>query len=214
MKTCLFSLPLICLSLGCATSYNVGVNGYSSSGQRLQIPQESSIYVVADSNAPNPILEKEIGMKIQKLLNEKGYSIGTNEANYYLLFDYGINSGRTVTDAIPIYQPGPYYEYPFSGVYWHSYTTYVPYSTVIYSRWLVLRLIDGKAYRTSQKTKPLWIGEVTSTGPSADLRELINYMLIAAFEHFGQDTGKRVNEVFLEDDERVKLLMERWNNRQ
>ena len=214
MKTCLFSLPLICLSLGCATSYNVGVNGYSSSGQRLQIHQESSIYVVADSNAPNPILEKEIGMKIQKLLNEKGYSIGTNEANYYLLFDYGINSGRTVTDTIGIYQPGPYYEYPFSGVYWHSYTAYVPYSTVIYTRWLVLRLIDGKAYRTSQKAKPLWIGEVTSTGPSADLRELINYMLIAAFEHFGQDTGKRVNEVFLEDDERVKLLMERWNNRQ
>ncbi len=212
MKTCFFSIPLIFLSLGCAVSYNVGVNGYSSSGQTLQIHQASSIYVVADSNAPNPILEKEIEMKIQKLLNKKGYSIGTDEANYYLLFDYGINSGRTVTDTIPIYHPSAYCEYPFSGVYWHSYTTYVPYSTVVYTRWLVLRLIDGKAYRTSQKAKPLWIGEVMSAGPSSDLRELINYMLIAAFEHFGEDTGKRVNELFLEDDERVKLLMERWNN--
>jgi len=190
----------------------VGVNGYSSSGQTLQIHQASSIYVVVDSNAPNPILEEEIGMKVQKLLNTKGYNIGTEESNYYLLFDYGINSGRTVTDTIPLYHPSAYYEYPFSGVYWHGYTTYAPYSTVVYTRWLVLRLIDGKAYRTSQKAKPLWIGEVMSAGPSSDLRELINYMLIAAFEHFGEDTGKRVNELFLEDDERVKLLMERWNN--
>lgn len=211
MKTSLFSLPLICLSLGCAAPYNVGVNGYSSSGQTLQIHQESSIYVVADSNAPNPILKKEIGMKIQKLLNKKGYSIGTDEANYYLLFDYGMNSGQTVTDIFPIYYPGVYYDYSFSGAY--SYTTHVPYSIVIYTRWLVLRLIDGKDYRTSRKAEPLWIGEVTSAGPSSDLRELINYMLIAAFEHFGENTGKRVNEVFLEDDERIKLLMEHWNNR-
>lgn len=212
MKTYIFSLTLICLSLGCAVSYNVGVNGYSSSDQTLQIHQESSIYVVADTNTPNPILEKEIEMKIKKLLSKKGYTIGTDEANYYLLFDYGINSGRTVTDTIPIYHPSAYYEYPFSGVYWHSYTNYVPHSTVIYTRWLVLRLIDGKAYRTSHESKPLWIGEVISAGPSSDLRELINYMLIAAFEHFGEDTGKRVNKLFYEDDERVKLLIKRENN--
>lgn len=187
----------------------MGVNGYSSSDQTLQIQQESSIYVVADSNAPNPILEKEIRMKIQKLLNTKGYNIGTEESNYYLLFDYGINSGRTVTDTIPLYHPSAYYDYPFSDVYWDGYTTYMPYSTVIYTRWLILRLIDGKAYRTSQEAEPLWIGEVMSAGPSSDLRELINYMLVAAIEHFGEDTGKKVNEAFLEDDERVKLLIER-----
>ena len=205
MKKFFFSLPLICLSLGCATSYKVGVNGYSSSGQTLQIRQESSICVVADSNTPNPILEKEIGMKIQKLLKKKGYGFGTNEANYYLLFDYGMNSGQTVTDVIPLYHPG----YPFSSVYWHGHTTYMPYSTVVYTRWLVLRLIDGNAYRTSKKAEPLWIGEVMSAGPGSDLRELINYMLVAAIEHFGEDTGKRVNESFLEDDERVQLLRER-----
>ncbi len=209
MKTCIFSLTLICLSLGCAVSYNVGVNGYSSSDQSLQIHQESSIYVVADTNTPNPILEEEIGMKIKKLLSKKGYSIGTDEANYYLLFDYGMNSGQTVTDTIPIYHPGGYSHYPYSSFYRHGYTSYMPYSTVIYTRWLVLRLIDGKAYRTSKESKPLWIGEVMSAGPSSDLRELINYLLIAAFEHFGEDTGKRVNELFLEDDERVKLLIER-----
>lgn len=208
MKKFLFSLPLICLSLGCAVSYSVGVNGYSSSGQSLQIRQDSSIQVVADSNAPNPILEKEIGMKIRKLLNKKGYSIATDQANYYLLFDYGMNSGQTVSDTFPVYHPGIYCDYPFSGIYSHSYTTYIPYTTVVYTRWLVLKLIDGNAYRTSSKAKPLWIGEVVSAGTNSDLRELINYMLIAAFEHFGRDTGKRVNVLFSEDDERLKLLME------
>ncbi|MCP4261958.1 MAG: DUF4136 domain-containing protein [Planctomycetes bacterium] len=209
MKTYLFSLPIICLSLGCAVSYNVGINGYSSSGQTLQIHQESSIYVVSDSNAPNPILENEIEMKIRKLINKNGNSIGTDEANYYLLFDYGMNSGQTVTDAIPIYHTSGYSGYPYSSFYSHGYTSYVPYSTVVYTRWLVLKLVDGKAYRISKKAKPLWIGEVVSAGTNSDLRESINYMLVAAFEHFGQDTGKRVNVLFLEDDERVKLLMER-----
>ncbi|MHC4104766.1 MAG: DUF4136 domain-containing protein [Planctomycetota bacterium] len=209
MKTYLFTLPLICLSLGCAVSYNVGVNAYSSSGQSLQIPKETSIYVIADSNAPNPILEKEIGLKIQKLLNEKGYSTGSDEADYYLLFDYGMSTGQNVTNPFPIYYSGVYYNYPYSHGYRHGYTSYMPYSTVVYNRWLALRLIDSKTYKTNQKAKPLWIGEVTSAGPSSDLRELINYLLIAALEHFGQDTGKRVNELFLEDDERVKLLMER-----
>jgi hypothetical protein len=209
MKTCLFLLPLMCISLGCGVSYNVGVNAYSSSGRSLQIQQESSINVIPDGNTPNPILAKEIGMKIQKLLTKKGYSTGTDQADYYLLFNYGMNSGQTITDTIPIYHPSANYRYPFSSVYNHGYTTYLPYSTVVYTRWLVLRLIEGKAYRTSRKAEPIWISEVTSAGPGTDLRELINYMLIAAFEHFGEDTGKRLNELFLKEDEKVNFLKER-----
>jgi hypothetical protein len=207
MKKFLFSLPLICISLGCSASYNVGVNGYSTSGQTLQI-KESSIHIVIDSNAPNPILEKEIGMKIQKLLNEKGYSTGADDADYYLLFDYGMSSGQNITKAYPIYHSGFYYRYPHSYGYRYGYSTYMPYSTVVYTRWLVLKLVDSKTYKADQKAKPLWIGEIASTGPSSDLREIINYLLIAGLEHFGQDTGKRVNELFYEDDERIQLLIE------
>lgn len=209
MKVCLFSLPIICLGMGCAASYNIGVNGYSSNGQTLQIPDASSIAVVTDSNAPNPILEKELGMKIEKLLIQRGYNIGTDKADYYLLFDYGIDSGRTVTDFIPIYHPSAYSEYRFWRVHMNGYTTYVPYSAVIYTRWLTLRLIDSKAYGISQKAEPLWIGEVASARASPDLREIINYMLVAAFEHFGEDTGRQVTEFISRRDERVGLLMER-----
>jgi hypothetical protein len=172
----------------------------------LEVPQSASIFVVTDSNAPNPFLEDEIAIKIQRLLNAKGYSTGAEQPSYYLLFDYGIDSGRTVTDAIPIHHSRGYWGDPpfFAG----GYTTYVPYSEIIYTRWLVLRLVDGRVYRKSQKIEPLWIGEVASAGPSSDLREIINYMLIAAFEHFAKDTGRQIVAVISQGDERVRLLIE------
>ncbi len=209
MKVYLFSLPLMCLGLGCGAYHNVGVNGYSSTGQTLQIPDASSIRVVMDSNVPNPILEKEVGAKIERLQAKKGNNVETDEANYYLLFDYGIDSGRTVNDTMPVFHSGAYSEYHFSVFHQHSYATYMPYSEVVYTRWLILKLIDAEAYGVSQKAEPLWIGEVTSAGMSSDLRGLIDYMLIAAFEHFGRDTGRRVTEAIFRSDERLLSLTER-----
>ncbi len=208
MRLYLFSLAIISLCVGCGASYSVGVNGYVASGQSLQIREAASISVVVDSNAPNPILEKEVGAKIEKLLTERGYHIGRDRADYYLRFSYGIDAGRTVTEAIPIHRPMIYDEYPFSGFYWHGYTTYVPYSEVIHTRWLILRLFEGQADRASKNAQPLWIGEVTSAGTSSDLRELLNYMLVAAFEHFGQDTRRQISTAISPDDERVLRLTE------
>ena len=206
MKLFILSLPAMFLSLGCSTSYSVAVNGYSATGQAVQIPQAASISVVTDSNVPNPILEREVAAKIEILLADLGYETGTDAPDYYLLFDYGIDAGRTVTDVIPIHQPGYYQPYPFSSVRWYGYTTYVPYSEVIHTRWLALRLVEGKAYRVSENTEPAWIGEIASAGMSSDLREIINYMLIAAFEYFAQDTQRQINMYIPRNDERILLL--------
>ena len=206
-------LPIMCLALGCGTSYNVGVNGYSSTGQSLQIPDRSSIQVVADSNVPNPILQREVMAKIETLLAEEGYVVKADRPNYYLRFDYGIDSGRAVTGVMPIWQSGFYGDYSYGHGHRHGYITHVPYSDVVYTRWLVLRLFDGEvyrasgdAYRASKETEPLWIGEIASAGIDSDLRELSNYLLIVGFEHFGQDTGKMISEAISKDDERVWLL--------
>ena len=209
MKVCLFSLPIMCIGLGCAASYNVGVNGYSSTGQDLAISDDSSIAVVVGGDVANPILQKEVGAKIRKILTDMGYAGNADQPDYYLLFDYGIDSGQSVTDAIPVHYPGYYDEYWHSSYYWHGYTTYVPYSSVIRTRWLVLKLIEGKAYAESQQAEPVWICEVASAGASADLREVINYLLVAAFEHLGQDTGRQIVEVVFKSDERVRAFAER-----
>ena len=209
MKLYLFSLFTICLCMGCGASYSVDINGYGASGQSLQIPQAASICVVTDGNAPNPILEKEVGVKIEKLLTENGYNVSQDKADYFLRFSYGIDAGRTVTEAIPIHHPMFYDEYPFSGLYGHGYTTYMPYSEVIHTRWLVLKLFEGQAHGPAPaNAKPLWIGEVTSAGTSSDLRELLNYMLVAAFEHFGQDTRRQISTAISPGDERVLRLTE------
>ncbi|MHC4229631.1 MAG: hypothetical protein ACYSW0_19535, partial [Planctomycetota bacterium] len=204
MKVCLLALPIMCLGLGCQASYNVAVNGYSTTGQAVQIPEGSPISVVIDSNAPNPILEKEVAEKIRRLLANRGYGADEDKAEYYLLFDYGIDPGQTVIDTIPFYHPGRYDEHLFSPFNRRGDATYMPYSSMSYMRWLVLKLIDGETYNLSQdvrpssveaKAEPLWICEVASAGMSSDLRDVINYMLIAAFEHLGQDTRRQVTEV-------------------
>lgn len=206
MKVYFLSLPVMFLSIGCSASYSVGVNGYSTTGQVVRIPQAASISVVTDSNVPNPILEKEVAAKIEKLLAKQGYTTGAEKPDYYLRFSYGIDTGRTVTDVMPIYQPGFHHRYPYNSFHWYGYMTYVPYSEVIHTRWLTLRLIDGQAYRTSRSAEPLWIGEVASTGMSSDLREVINYLLIGVFEHFAEDTQRQIDVFIPKDDARIRLL--------
>jgi len=206
MRLYIFLLLLMCLSAGCGVSYSVNVNGYSATGQSLQISKAASIAVVTDSNVPNPILEKEVGAKIEKLLAQNGYRLTQDDADYYLLFDYGIDAGRTVTDITPIHRPVFYDPYPFTGFYPHGYTTYVAQSEIIHTRWLILKLIKGPAYDASSNTEPLWIGEITSTGTSSDLRELLNYMLVVAFEHFSEDTGRQLTTAISRTDERVLSL--------
>ncbi|HEC03131.1 MAG TPA: hypothetical protein ENI81_06285 [Phycisphaerales bacterium] len=209
MKVCLILLPLMCLGLGCAASYNVGVNGYSSTGQSLTISEGASFAVVTDRDVANPIFQKEVGTKIRRILTDMGYAESSERADYYLLFDCGIDSGRSITDAIPVHRSGYYDEYRLSPFHSHGYTTYIPYTSVVYTRWLVLKLIEGRAYAESQEAEPLWICEVASTGGSSDLREVINYLLVAAFEHLGRDTGRQIVEVIYRGDERVRVLAER-----
>lgn len=206
MKVRLLVLPIICLGLGCQASYNVGVNGYSSTGRSLQVPRGSSIMVVSDGNAPNPIFEGEIKAKIETLLTEKGYRVQADGADHLLAFDYGIDSGRPVMGVAPHWHSHAYCDYYYSGSYGYGYYTYAPYTEVVYTRWLVMKMFDNKAYGASKKVKPLWIGEIASVGLDSDLRELMNYMLIVGFEYFGEDTGRRVSEVISKNDDRVWLL--------
>lgn len=214
MKVYLISLPMMFMSLGCMASYSVGVNGYSSTGRSLDIPDGSSISVIAERDVPNPILQKEVGAKIRHLLAEQGYTSDANQPDYYLLFNYGIDKGQSVTDFIPLHYPSYYderwwWDYGYGYGYGYGYETYIPYSSVVYARWLVLKLIEGQAYSKSKNAEPLWICEVGSSGSSSDLRDVINYLLVAAFGHFGRDTGRQIVEVIYKSDERIRGLADR-----
>jgi len=216
MKSMFWMLPLVFCGFGCGPSlhYVVGTNGYTSSGLNLHLPQTSSISVVADVNAPNPLLEKEVATKIQTLLTDRGYrNAPISEGNFYLTFEYGVDSGESKTGALPMYQAGgiatgrtfdSYGGSSYSTIQTPGYITYVPYSYTAHKRWLTLSLYDRSP--AESKAEPLWIGTITSNGTSSDLRDVINYMLVVGFDHFGENTKKQIITELSGADKRVKTL--------
>src|SRR3990172_4892264 len=79
---------------------------------------------------------------------------------------------------------------------------------VVYPRYLRLILYDAKTFILSQTPEPVWIGDVKSTGSSSDLRNVIDYLIVAGFTYFGEDLKEQKKGAMPETDERVKRLRE------
>ncbi len=65
-------------------------------------------------------------------------------------------------------------------------------SATLYDRWLLIKVVEGTAYRAKKTAPPVWVGEARSVGSSSDLRVVLNYLLVADFKEFGKNTGKAV----------------------
>ncbi len=202
---------------GCA-SYTVRVDGFRNPDRPLMISPGTTIHVVEDKEAKNPLLDKEVARKLESMLKLKGYAISQFDSPvYYVLHGYGIGHERTVTRTMPVYQPGGTATVTKTGPKGTSYstvqlpgsTTYVPYTTSVSDKWLSLKIIDGKDYRDTGGTTDIWIGEASVTGEGMDLRDMINYLIVGIFDHFGENTGKRLTVDIKEDDPRVKALSAR-----
>jgi hypothetical protein len=185
---------------GCGpTLYNINVNGYTDAAAPAQIAPGATFFVIENQKAQNPLLEKEIAGKINKLLNKQGYLLAAyDQAQYYLLFSYGIGQERAASVTMPDY----YTSYGFGiggGSGWRGspfvfaapFFTFYPGPESLYERWLLINVVDGKYYREHQgQFRTVWVGEARSTGSSTDLRLAIDYLLLADFQQFGRNTGK------------------------
>jgi len=203
--------------LGCASKYQVHVNGFLDSARAPAIQPGACILMVEDEESKNPIFHSEVKRKIETLLTARGFSLCPAEsADYQLLFGYGMDSGRTVERTRMVHEPSHIVTirrsdskggHTYSTIHVPGLTYSVPYSQTIFSHWLTLYLYEAPtAEAASAAPKPLWIGEITSSDPSSDLRKLINPMLVAAFEHFGENTRERIREVIAPSDLRMKQL--------
>jgi hypothetical protein len=184
---------------GCSSvTYNIKVNGYTDPGAPAQFNPGDSFYVIENQEAKNPLLEKEIKEKINKLLLTHGYPVTTPEkANYLLFFAYGMGEPRSVSVATPDY---------FGSIGWGmgygwggpAFSIGVPYggygvnTTTLYDRWLLIKVVKGPAHPAQKTAPPVWVGEARSVGASSDLRVVLNYLLVADFREFGKNTGKAV----------------------
>ncbi len=194
-------LGAVACAAGCRSGYRVHVNTFSELATPLS--PTASIYVVSDSNSPNPILARQIESKITELLRGRGYNpVSTADAADYLLTtQIGMDSEKFM-DYSPVYRPfgGFYYGGHFHG--WElGYTTYVPYVDTIYRHWLRMKLLAGRT--GAAKEQVVWLGEATTGTDDPELREAVNYLLIGCVEYLGVDTREWVTMRIRRDDPRI-----------
>ena len=203
------------LSSGCGpTLYSVNVNGYTDPAAPAQLVPGGSFFVIENQQAQNPLLEKEIAGKINKLLTNKGFSLTAyDKAQYYLFFSYGIGQERAASVVMPDY----YTSYGFGlggGSGWRGspfvfaapFFSFYPGPESRYNRWLLINVVDGKYYREKGQFQTVWVGEARSTGTSQDIRLAIDYLLLADFQQFGRNTGKVMGVEINEDAPQVQGL--------
>ncbi len=203
-----FALLLGSWLAGCAPAiHQVQVNGYIDKQAPVQLAPGAKLFIIENKEAKNPLLEKEIRDKIAGLLEKQGYRFTPYEqADYYLLFTYGMGPARSVTVPMPDFYPYGLGYYGRSYLFVSPYSGYYPYIETVYDRFLLINVVDGKFYREQGKFRTLWVGEARSSGASPDLRQTVNYLLAADLEHFGQDTGKALTVDLSEQDPRILEL--------
>ena len=199
---------------GCATHYTVRVNGYTQPGATEGIKPGGTFFVMEDKEAKNPLLEAEIRDKITKLLQTRGYPVTTNfdKADYYLFSRFGMGEPRSI--GVPEYYGSVGWGYGWGGGWgWGgpSVGIGVPYGwgtdvVTLYDRWMQINVVEGPPYRTSKTTRSVWVGESRSSGTSSDMREVLNYLLVATFKEFGKNTGKAISVEMKADDPAVFFL--------
>jgi hypothetical protein len=148
---------------------------------------------------------------------QNAYRLDSYEkADFYLGFNYSMGAGRSVYEPMPVYIPpetGTVRTFEEGGekktsfVTFPGYTTYVPQKFTIFSSSLTLEVLDAQRVRNLKEEKRVWIGETICTSQNPDLREIINYLLVAAFERFGENTGRSVLANIADNDPKVKALL-------
>jgi hypothetical protein len=216
-RFCVLLIPAAFLLSGCV-SYPVRSNGYlSPDAADSRLGNAQSFYVLEEENPANPLFSTEIRDKINVLLKERGIRVDSRvNADFFLTYSYSINPGIISGVRPEIHPPdtGTVNTFTESGktrtsyITFPGYTAYVPYRYTVHTAELKLQALDARAMRNDGTKKSVWIGENTVTSPNSDLREMINYLLVAAFGHFGENTRKSITTTLSPNDLRVKQLLE------
>lgn len=171
------------------------------------------------SNDIAEMISKEVNRKITKILQDQGLVITKDaaSADYNLIFSFGMTS-FTSTVSVPVYIPGQA-QYTNGSVYgnggyvqYNQQTQssgsfiYVPKQCTYFNRSLVIQVYDARLFRENEQQKQLWNGLAISTGESCDIRDIIDYLLVTAFKHFGKSTQKNIETSMYRENKEVSKL--------
>ncbi len=226
MNIKLFFLPLLLLFGSCAKHVAVTSNAFADN-QLLPygLPIGSSFFI-AKTEGDNSLLAKEVSYKIGRILEDKGYLVTDSaSADYYVRFKASMASSTALV-SVPKYIPGPIKttkgisykdgkrtEYEERTQSFGS-TVYVPEEQTFFHKTLTIYVHNaqhGRIHRHiintgSYDKTPVWQCSSSSSDRSSDLREALDYLLVAAFKHFGKNTQRDVHTSVRSDDQEVKNL--------
>lgn len=225
MKRLLFALASIlaasiCLT-SCAQKCFVSTNTFIDSKIIPHgFPQNTKFVVIPVDG--KSLFSDEIRHKIEKILENKGYLIAhdASKAEYGVFFDCSI-SRETGTRTVSHYIPGE--TQTTRGSVYGSYgnfasynqttqssgtTVYIPQDYIYYIRTLQVSVFNVDRLQNHKSELPIWSGSAVSSGENGDLRTVIDYLLVSAFDHFGKSTGKIVQRSLKTEDEAVMRLRE------
>ncbi len=221
------TLTLLLLSAalpGCAAQ-RVRVNTFLS--RDLPFPRSepqpaAAIAVIVGTEPKEPLLEAEVARKLKHFLQRRGYLVADQDAAAYVLTcfvsidegaaetvsDYGYRRPRLSTSyvythrgrwsGVTLHLPGLVYRTPYS------------YTYTYYTRFCGLTLYEKNRWAAASKDDvgqaAVWTCAAASTGSSSDLRSIVNYLLAAAFNYFGADTGREVRLSFPRGDPQVREI--------
>lgn len=217
-KYCLSIVLLSFLFMGCSTTstyYNVGVDSYALDEPSL-LKSKPIIYVDQNPEAENIMLEREVSLKIKRMLMNEGFNLTDRleEAEVVINFSYGIGEPRIITSTGVIYQPGQrttvknadgqvVARAQSSGT-----TQTVTRDQTVFDRYLILMAFDLDDISDDSIDGIIWQSITESSGRSSDLRKVLNYLIVATFEEFGINTGERKMYRLQENDPRVSQLID------
>ncbi len=157
------------------------------------------ILVYTKKGSEGLLLKSETKEKINKALANHGYIPAENlsNADYVMLFEYGMDTEKAVSSTETSYKLNPINNRLESS---RSTNT-----EMLYTKHLTLKLFSSK--RLSKTSQPVWRGRVESSSSDSNLRRSIDYLVAAAFSHFGKDTAGKVFLTIDSEDEKIKGLM-------
>lgn len=194
MHRFLIGLTAVLLT-ACGTSYRVTADAMADT---ILIPNgflPGTSFSIVPAQKGNQLLEKQMALKIAAILQNRGYIITGEGADYRLLFDYKTTHEKvTVKKAEHSPQKTETkrgFEKNDKGKLVFNESTKTSFKwendsveEIQYTREISISVLDGK--------EEVWRGSANNIGIRPDFREVLDYLLFSALGHFGRDSKKSV----------------------
>lgn len=210
----IFLLVCGCLFCGCATRYNVNVDGLNS-GSNATLGAYS-IILPANATIASDLAFNEFSIYVADALTRNGYKVTASaaQAQTGILMSYGIgdpleriNGSPSMSFGTGFYHGwghgrhwgwgfGPSFYFPLNDI--SSYTTYASY--------LSLSAYDINHYQATGNMVFTWQLSVFLRSASSDLRATMPILVAAAMPYIGHNTGRQIVVTISADDPYVQEL--------